>query len=62
MGRPRAVSKSDLDRAIQCVKSNGIDIAEIMVEPQGVRIICRPVAQTAKPEDSLAPKPWPKRG
>lgn len=62
MGRPKAVSKADLDRAIQCAKSNGIDIAEIMVEPQGVRLICRTVAETPKAEDSLAPKPWPKRG
>lgn len=62
MGRQRAVTKADLDRTIQCARANGLEIAEIMIEPQRVRLICGAVAESQKPEDDLAPKPWPKRG
>lgn len=58
MARPASVTKSDLDRAIQCALSAGLRIVEVVVEPRGVRLITD-VAIPTKPEDSHGPKDWP---
>lgn len=59
MSRPASVTKSDLDRAMQCMIKAGLRIVEVVVEPRGVRIITEPVAKPQLSEEGDGLLEWP---
>lgn len=58
MARPRAVSQSDMNRALDCLARAGIIIEEVIIEPGRVRLVPREGIRPQTVND-LQPKQWP---
>ncbi|QRZ12667.1 hypothetical protein JWJ88_08595 [Paracoccus methylovorus] len=61
MARPRAVSGTDMTRALDALAKAGVapDRVEIIVEPGRVRIVPFVLVDPPKAQDTLQPKEWP---
>lgn len=62
MGRPRAISSADMDRAISSLRKAGLslDQMEVIIEPGRVRLVPKDSIEPASPTaDDAKPKEWP---
>ncbi len=64
MGRPRAVSQTDMARAIAALKAAGVpaEHIELTVEPGRVRIAIKGGVAPLPSVDQALPKEWPSDG
>lgn len=64
MGRHRAVSQTDMTRAIAALKAAGVpaEHIELTVEPGRVRIGIKGVVAPVPTMDQALPKEWPSDG
>ena len=62
MGRPRAISPTDMDRALASLRKAGVPLSalEVIIEPGRVRLVPKEsVELLATTTDYPKPKEWP---
>ena len=59
MGKTPAVTKAEIDRAIEAVTRNGLDVREVLIEPKSVRVIVGNSGHNNRQEpNNKKPKEW----
>lgn len=61
MGRPRAISSTDMDRTLASLKKAGValDMLTVVVEPGRVSITPNALAESESDSETAKPKEWP---